>query len=243
MTKLTIDSQDASLESRRRRDIIVIGASAAALNALPALLAALPAAAPMEDFVAVGGSFRNRDRLDLVRGRFSGLPVRYARDAEPVAWGQVLVAPPGHHLRLHSDRGEVARAPRRQPLDAAIDLLLHSAATSFADRVCALVLSSNPDEWNEGLLAVKTGGGLCALQDPRHSLWSEMPRGTAFRDVCWRASYRADESMGAFDGDRRSRQPAGAGGTRWTRCRVGGRSICLGRTSARAGAQPVSAMT
>jgi CheB methylesterase len=183
MTKLTIDSQDASLESRRRRDIIVIGASAAALNALPVLLAALPATAPVAVFVAVGG-FRSRDRLDHVLGRFSGLPVRYARDAEPVACGQVLVAPPGHHLRLHPDRVEVARAPRRQPVAAAIDLLLHSAATSFADRVCALVLSSNPDEWNAGLLAVKNEGGLCALQDPRHSLWPEMPRGAALRDVC-----------------------------------------------------------
>ncbi len=61
MTKLTFDSEDASLKSRRRRDIIFIRASAAALNALPALLAALPVAPPMEVFVAVGGSFRNWD--------------------------------------------------------------------------------------------------------------------------------------------------------------------------------------
>ncbi len=102
MTKLTIDSQDGSPENRWR-DIIVIGASAAALNALPVLLAALPATAPVAIFVAVGGSFRNRDRLDHVLGRFSGLRVRYAGDGEPVACGQVLVAPPGHNLRLHPD--------------------------------------------------------------------------------------------------------------------------------------------
>ncbi len=65
MTKLTVDCQEASLESRRRRDIIVIGASAAALNASPVLLAALPAPAPVAVFVAVGGSFRKRERLEL----------------------------------------------------------------------------------------------------------------------------------------------------------------------------------
>lgn len=76
MTKLTNDCQEAWLESRRRGDIIVIGASAAALNALPVLLAALQATAPVAVFVVVGGSFRKRDRLELTRTITHPIPMR-----------------------------------------------------------------------------------------------------------------------------------------------------------------------
>ncbi len=66
MTKLTIESQDASLENRRRRDIIAIGTPAVPLNAWPVLVAALPATAPEAVFVAVGGSRRKFIRGSLL---------------------------------------------------------------------------------------------------------------------------------------------------------------------------------
>ena len=81
-----------------RIDAIVIGASAGGIEALSALLPALPAGARASIFVVI---HLPRDRPSVLASIFArkcALPVHEAEDKEPVLPGTVYVAPTNYHL-------------------------------------------------------------------------------------------------------------------------------------------------
>src|SRR5262245_21929745 len=94
------------------RDLVVIGGSAGALEALTRLLEVLPRDIASTLLVAIHRSPELPGAMPAVLARRSPLPVAYATDGEVFQHGHVYIAPPDHHLLVSGDRLRITRGPR-----------------------------------------------------------------------------------------------------------------------------------
>ena len=163
-------------------EIIVIGASAGGVDALPRLLGSLPASLPASVFVVLHIPAQGPDLLAEILGRHAALPVRNGIDGEKIRRGQVYLAPPDHHLQMEGGCVRVSRGPRENRHRPAVDALFRSAAESYGPRVTGVVLTGYFDDGTAGLNSVKTHGGIAIVQDPEEALAPGMPR-SALRNV------------------------------------------------------------
>lgn len=152
---------------RGRIDAVAIGGSAGGVEALSALLAALPADAAATFFAVL---HLPRDRPSLLVDIFERkcpLKVREARDKEPVEPGTVYFAPNDYHLLL--DRGPQLALSVDDPVHhsrPSIDVLFDSAADIYRSRLLGIILSGANEDGAVGLAAIRDSGGLTFVQDP-----------------------------------------------------------------------------
>jgi two-component system chemotaxis response regulator CheB len=157
-------------------DAIVIGASAGGVAALRDVLGGLPADLPVPVLVVL---HLPRDRPSTVAELLDGgcaLPVREARDKQPLLPGTVTFAPPDYHL-LVEDRDSLALSTDAPVLFSrpAIDPLFESASETFGDRLLALLLTGASSDGSEGVAAVRSRGGTAWVQRPDDAVASLMP--------------------------------------------------------------------
>jgi two-component system chemotaxis response regulator CheB len=186
------------------RDVIVIGGSAGALEALRILMRGIPADIPAALFVVM--HLGQISVLASVLGRSSALPVVAAERGVTFERGKVYVGVPGVHLLLHDDHILLRRGPRENFTRPAIDPLFRSAAASLGSRVIGVVLSGSLSDGTAGLRAIKRCGGLAVVQEPQDALVPVMPT-SALRHVDVDHVVPVAE-MGALLG-RLANQPAG----------------------------------
>jgi two-component system chemotaxis response regulator CheB len=156
------------------RDVIVIGGSSGALEALRQLLSILPIDLPAAVFVVL--HLGPASILPSVLGRDSALPVVAAQSGAAFEPGTVYVGVPGVHLLLHDDHILLRRGPRENYSRPAVDALFRSAGASCGARVTGVVLSGGLSDGTVGLRAIKRCGGVAVVQDPEEALVSSMPR-------------------------------------------------------------------
>lgn len=163
-------------------DIIVIGASAGGLTAVPLLIASLPADLAAAIFVVIHIPAQGPDLLVDIIGKRSALPVRNAIDGEEIQQSRVYIAPPDHHLKIEGERLRLTRGPRENRHRPSIDTLFRSAAEVYGPRVSGVILSGYLDDGTAGLNNVKTHGGVAIVQDPQDATAPGMPE-SALRNV------------------------------------------------------------
>lgn len=162
------------------RDVVVIGGSAGAYEALGGLLHDLPPDLPAAIFVVI--HIGQDSLLPALLDRRSRLPVVAAESGVLSERGRVYVAVPGMHLLLHHDHVLLRRGPRENHSRPAVDALFRSAAVSLGSRVTGVVLSGSLSDGTAGLRAIKRCGGLAVVQEPEDALVPSMPR-SALRHV------------------------------------------------------------
>jgi two-component system chemotaxis response regulator CheB len=159
-----------------RIDAIVIGASAGGVEALSAVLCALPAGLRATVFVVLHLPREGPSLLvDIFSPRCS-LPVREVRDKEPVSGGTIYVAAPDYHLLL--DEGPRLALSVDDPVNysrPSIDVLFESAADVYGDRLMGIILSGGNDDGAAGLRSVQRNGGIAVVQDPASAQVPVMP--------------------------------------------------------------------
>ena len=175
-------SEVASLAGRV--DAIVIGASAGGIEALSALLPALPRDSAMPVFVVLHLP-RERPSLlvDIFRGKCA-LPVREAEDKEPVEPGTLYFAPPDYHLLI--DAGPSIALSADAPVHysrPSIDVLFESAALVYGTRLLGIVLTGANADGAAGAAAVQRAGGITLVQNPESAQSSTMPASALRRMV------------------------------------------------------------
>jgi two-component system chemotaxis response regulator CheB len=162
---------------------VVIGASAGALEALTAILPALPAHFPLPLMVVVHMPPDKPSVLtELFRARCH-IQVREAEDKEPVNGGTAYFAPPDYHLLVEAD-GYLSLSNDEPVLHSrpSIDVLFESAADVYGPALIAIVLSGANHDGAVGLKAVCEAGGMTIVQCPKGAFAAAMPE--AAKGMC-----------------------------------------------------------
>ncbi len=157
-------------------ELVALGASWGGLQAIEAVLAALPA-----DFrpAVVIAQHRPNDGRDgvlehLLDGRCE-LDVCEAEDKQALAPGRVVVAPADYHLLV--EPGSVSLSVD-EPLHysrPSIDVLLGSAADAYGERAAGVILTGANADGARGLAKIAARGGSAIVQDPNTAERREMP--------------------------------------------------------------------
>ena len=159
-----------------RKDIVVIGGSAGAVEALRVIVRKLPDDLGAPVLVVIHLPPSSPGRLPEILQRCTALRVAWAVDGEPLEPGRIYVAPPDRHLLVEADALRLTRAPRENHSRPAIDPLFRSAALARGSRVIAVLLSGRLDDGTAGVWAVKERGGVVVVQDPEDASQPDMPR-------------------------------------------------------------------
>lgn len=180
------------------RDVVVIGGSQGATEALRQLLDKLPADFPAAVLIVIHTNPTGPDYLASVLSRYSRLPVAYGQEGEPVLPGRVYLAPANRHLEIvspgiiHLDDG-----PKVSFARPAADRLFVTAAEVFGSRVISLVLSGGDSDGSDGAVVIKNAGGLSFVQRPEEAPVPSMPIQT-MRKIPSSAQLRAEEMADAL---------------------------------------------
>ena len=120
----------------------MVGASAGGVEALFAILPALPAGLRGAVFVVLHLPRDGQSLLAEIFGPKCALPVREAEDKEPVEPGTIYFAPPDYHLLV--DAGPRLSLSADEPVHysrPSIDVLFESAADAYGERLLGILLT------------------------------------------------------------------------------------------------------
>src|SRR5262245_41900568 len=159
-----------------KRDLVVIGGSAGAIEALVPLVRQLPADMAAPVLIVVHVPANADSHLPRILGRHSALPAAHAVDGDDLIDGTILVAPPDFHLTVGRGRIRLERGPRENHHRPAIDPLFRSAARWEDGRTVGVLLSGGAGDGVAGCLAIRHRGGAVLVQDPNDALFEGMPR-------------------------------------------------------------------
>lgn len=155
---------------------IVIGASAGALEALSAILPALPEDFPLAVLIVVHLPPDKDSVLVSLLDSKCRLPVREAEDKECLEPGVVYCAPPDYHLLVETDRR--LSLSSEEPVHysrPSIDVLFMTAADAFRENLIGVVLTGANSDGAEGLRAIERAGGTVLAQRPDTAQAPQMP--------------------------------------------------------------------
>lgn len=157
------------------RDIIVIGGSAGAVEAIRLLAEGLPGNLPAAVFAVVHFPESANSVLPRILERAGPLPAAHATNGQAIEPGRVYVAPPGMHLLLNQGEIVLSRGAKENGHRPAIDPLFRTAARAYGSRVIGVLLSGNLDDGSAGLQRIQAMGGATIVQDPETALYRQMP--------------------------------------------------------------------
>lgn len=160
----------------RRRNIVVIGGSAGAIDGLRRLVAGLPADLTAALFVVIHIPATSVSSLPQILSRAGPLPAAHAKDGDPIAHGRIVIAPPDHHLLISGERVHLSRGPREHGHRPSADALFRSAARHHDGQVIGVVLSGMLGDGALGLARIVAQGGVGIVQDPDDAAYSPMPK-------------------------------------------------------------------
>jgi two-component system, chemotaxis family, protein-glutamate methylesterase/glutaminase len=163
----------------RRRDLVVVGASAGGVEALRELVRGLPPDFDATIFAVLHIAPGTPSILPEILTRAGALNARHPEPSGTDGSFQprtIYVAPPDRHMIIEGDRVLAVVSGKENRHRPAIDPLFRSAARFHGPRVIGVILTGALDDGTVGLAAVKRMGGLAVVQDPGDALFPSMPR-------------------------------------------------------------------
>jgi two-component system chemotaxis response regulator CheB len=165
----------------QRYSLAAIGASTGGPGAIVDVLAGLPDSFSLPILFVLhisepfGSAFA--DWLDGQTAR----RVSFAKEGDLVsaAAGNVVMAPPGHHLGVRDGRLRLSLEPERHSCRPSVDVLFESVAHDYGASACAALLTGMGRDGADGLLKIREAGGLTVAQDEASSVIYGMPREAA----------------------------------------------------------------
>jgi two-component system chemotaxis response regulator CheB len=154
--------------------VIVIGASAGGVVALQSLARQLPQSIPAAIMI-VQHIGRHESILPFLLSQAGRLPARHPLNGDPILPGEILLAPPDHHLTGKDGGVCLSRGPRENWARPAIDPLFRSAATAYGRRTIGVILTGTLDDGAAGLYDIRSAGGIAVVQDPDDAEYPALP--------------------------------------------------------------------
>lgn len=160
----------------QRIEAIVIGGSAGALEALGAILPALPSDFSVPIALVLHLPPKHPSMVATVLGAKCSLRVKEPDDKEPLEAGTLYVAPPNYHLLIERKRSfSLSMDDLVLFSRPSIDVLFESAADAYGSRVAGVLLSGANADGAHGLARIKQAGGLTIVQSPQTAAVATMP--------------------------------------------------------------------
>ncbi|HEY3779421.1 MAG TPA: chemotaxis protein CheB [Rhizomicrobium sp.] len=171
-----------------RRDIIAIGGSSGAVEAVKRLCRELPGDLAATIFIVIHVGAEGNNLLADIFDSQSAISVSTAVDGEELKPGHAYVAAADRHLLVIDNVLRLGRGPRENMARPAIDPLFRSVGVSFGPRTIAVVLTGMLNDGASGLADVKRCGGITIVQNPADAAAPDMPWGALQgSDVDYRA--------------------------------------------------------
>jgi len=158
-----------------RRDIVAIGGSWGAVDAVSRLLCDLPGDFAATLFITIHLGAQGDDILAEILDEHAPISASTARDGDGLRPGHAYVAPADRHLILLDGVVRLGHGPRENMSRPAVDPLLRSAGACFGPRVIGVILTGLLNDGASGLTDLKRCGGLAVVQSPRDAAASDMP--------------------------------------------------------------------
>lgn len=163
--------------------LVVMGASAGALEALGRILPSLPADYPVPILLVVHLPPEKDSMLAGLLDAKCQLRVKEAEDKEAAQAGCVYVAPPDYHLLIEKDLIiSLSNEEEVQFSRPSIDVLFEAAADSVGAGAVAVVLTGGNEDGARGAQAIMKAGGVVLVQEPQTAYCAAMPE--AARSFC-----------------------------------------------------------
>jgi two-component system chemotaxis response regulator CheB len=155
---------------------IVVGGSAGALDALRAILPALPGEFTIPIALVVHVQPDKPSYLAHILAGLCALRVKEAEDKEAAAPGTVYLAPPNYHLLIERDRtfSLSVDAPVHYSRPS-IDVVFESAADAYGRELVGVLLTGASADGAEGLRTIHQAGGTTVVQSPETAASRTMP--------------------------------------------------------------------
>jgi two-component system, chemotaxis family, protein-glutamate methylesterase/glutaminase len=157
-------------------NMIVLGGSAGALDALTTILPALPPSFAVPVVVVVHMRPDKPSYLAQVLSVHCSLPIKEIEDKEPLSPGVIYVAPPNYHVLVERDGclslsvDELVHFSR-----PSIDVLFESASVAYGSSVLGVLLAGANEDGARGLSSIRGAGGITVVQSPETSQMRAMP--------------------------------------------------------------------
>ena len=146
---------------------VVVGASAGGVQALLAILSALPASFRLPIVVVIHLPADRESQLSELSGDRLHMAVQEAGDKQAISQGTVYFAGRGYHLSVENDRTfSLSCKPLLNYSRPSIDILMESAANVYQQGLVGVLLTGANAAGAAGLAAIKQRGGLTIVQDP-----------------------------------------------------------------------------
>lgn len=159
-----------------RIELVVIGGSAGAIDALRPLLAELPQDFAAAVAIVIHLPSAGPSLLPQIFERPGGPRMKFAEDKEPIERGTIYFATPDYHLLVESSRTFALSLDERVHFSRpAIDVLFETAAEAYGERLMGIVLSGANADGAAGLAAVADAGGIAAVQSLETAEMIAMP--------------------------------------------------------------------
>jgi len=159
-----------------RPQLVAIGASAGAVDALGALLPSLSKAFPLPVLVVVHVPAERPNALPALFAGMTGLAVLEVEDKMALEAGTLYVAAPDYHLLV--ERSLVAALSSDEPVHnsrPSIDVLFESVADACGPRAVGVLLSGANADGARGLARMYTRGAITRVQHPDTATMRTMP--------------------------------------------------------------------
>jgi two-component system, chemotaxis family, protein-glutamate methylesterase/glutaminase len=161
--------------SRRRYDVVAIGASAGGLNALTHVLRRLPRDFPSSIVIVQHLSPAHKSWIANLLGRAVEINVEQAEHGKIMQPGTAYIAPPDEHLLVGAGEIQLAHTQRVHFSRPSIDLLFESVAGTYGSRSIGVILSGSGRDGSNGLRALREAGGITIAQTPESAEFRHMP--------------------------------------------------------------------
>jgi two-component system chemotaxis response regulator CheB len=162
--------------TRRRAELVAVGASTGGPAALAAILRALPAAVPVPILVVQHITPGFDAALATWLDETTPPRVRLAADGQALGAGEVTIAPAGTHLGLSgAARVELSSTPPVTGHRPSATHLFASVARVYGPRALGVILTGMGGDGAAGLLALRRAGGTVLAQDEASCVVPGMP--------------------------------------------------------------------
>lgn len=156
--------------------LVGIGASAGGLEALSALIAALPTDLGISYVVLQHLSPTHRSMMAQLLGRETAMAVQEVENGTLPEPDTIYVAPATSNVKLKDGCFQLIEGPREASPRPSVNVFLTSLAEEKIEDAIGVILSGTGSDGASGLRDIKAAGGYTFAQDPQTAKYAGMPQ-------------------------------------------------------------------